>query len=70
MDLGQITVSDFLKKKLGDEAAERVLKEVNDAHQAGKQGEDLHRHFKDAMKKEGHDITTEESNIMFGFLVP
>ena len=70
MDLGQTTVRDFLKKKLGDEAAERVLKEVNDAQLAGKQGEGLYRIFKDAVKKEGFDITVEESNIMYGFLVP
>jgi uncharacterized protein with von Willebrand factor type A (vWA) domain len=55
MDIGQVTVKEILEKRLGKEKAAGVLKEINDAYQKGKRGEDLQEHFKDAIKKEGLD---------------
>jgi uncharacterized protein with von Willebrand factor type A (vWA) domain len=69
-DLGQKTVKDILAGKIGKEAADRVVNQLNDAHQQGKRGDDLKKHFQDAMAKEGHDIGSEHSGILYGFFVP
>ena len=69
-DLGKVTVKDILAGKIGEEAADRVVQKLNDAHQKGKRGDDLKELFKDAMSEEGHDIDTEASGILYGFFVP
>jgi hypothetical protein len=69
-DLGDKTVREILEKSIGQEAAGRVMAEVNDAHKQGKRGEDLHLQFRDAMKKEGHEITSDKSDILYGFIAP
>jgi hypothetical protein len=69
-DLGQVTVKDILAGRIGKEAADRVVKQLNDAHQQGERGDDLKKHFKDAMANEGHDIGSEHSGILYGFFVP
>jgi hypothetical protein len=55
MDIGQVTVKEILEKQLGEEKAAGVLKEINNAYQEGKRGEDIQAHFKNAVKKEGLD---------------
>jgi hypothetical protein len=55
MDIGQLTVKEILAKRLGKEKTVRVLKEINDAYQKGKRGDDLQEDFKDAVKREGLD---------------
>jgi hypothetical protein len=69
-DLGKKTVKDILASKIGKDAADRVVDQLNDAHQQGKSGDELKKHFKDAMAKEGHDIDSEHSGILYGFFVP
>ena len=69
-DLGQKTVKDILAGKIGKEAADRVVNQINDAYQQGKAGDELKKHFKDAMAQEGHDISSEDSGILYGFFVP
>jgi len=69
-DLGKVTVKAILTRKIGKEAANRVVKKLNDAHQQGKSGDELKKLFKDAMSQEGHNISTEDSGILFGFFVP
>ena len=68
MDIGNVTVKDLLKKKIGPEAANRVVKEVNEGHKKGKRGKDLQKHYQDAMKKEGHDIPADPGDILYGFI--
>lgn len=70
LDLGQVTVKDILSGKIGKEAADRVVKQLNKAHQQGKRGDELKKQFKDAMAEEGHDIGSEDSGILYGFFVP
>jgi hypothetical protein len=55
MDIGEVTVKEILEKQLGEEKAAGVLKEVNEAYQKGKRGEELQELFKDALKNEGLD---------------
>ena len=55
MDIGELTVKEILTRRLGEEGAARVLKEINDAYQKGKRGDDLRKRFEDAVKKEGLD---------------
>jgi hypothetical protein len=69
-DLGNATVRDILESKIGKDAADRVVKKLNDAQEQGKGGDELKKCFKDAMSKEGHDITAEDSGILYGFYVP
>lgn len=65
MDIGQVTVKDILGKHLGEEKTARVLKEINNAFQKGKRGDDLQEQFKDAVKKEGLD----PDDFQFQFIV-
>jgi len=69
-DLGKVTVKAILADKIGEEAADRVVQQLNDAHQKGKRGDELKKQFKDAMSKEGYDIGTEDSGILYGFFYP
>jgi hypothetical protein len=69
-DLGDKTVKALLEESIGSEAAGRVMKEVNDAYQQGKSGEELHQYFKNAVEKEGKKVTSDKSDILFGFLAP
>lgn len=55
MDFGGITIREILEKKLGKEAAARIINEINNAHQQGKRGEDLRKHFKDTLAQDGFD---------------
>ena len=55
MDLGQLTVKQILEKRLGDEKATGLLKEVNDVYQQGKRGKELQKHLMDAIKRQGID---------------
>lgn len=69
-DLGDKTVREILEKSMGPKAAGRVMQKVNDAYQQGKSGKELHQYFKDAVEQEGKKITTDESDILYGFLAP
>ncbi len=64
MDIGQVTVKEILAKQLGEEKTARVLKEINDAYQKGKRGDDLQEDFKDAVKREGLD----PDDVQFEFI--
>jgi hypothetical protein len=57
LDFGEKTVREILEKKLGKDAADRIINEVNNAHQQGKRGEELIKHFKDTLAKGGHDTS-------------
>jgi hypothetical protein len=68
MDVGQVTVNEILEKRLGEEKSARVLKEINDAYQKGKRGDDLREQFKDAIKKEGLD--SGEVKVFWSHVIP
>jgi predicted membrane GTPase involved in stress response len=70
-DLGSWTIKDVLKKKVADDAAlKRILDEINAAYAKGIIGDELIAIFKEAMEKEGYDISTEQSGILYGFYIP
>lgn len=70
MDLGKVTVKELLEKKVGPDGAKRVLKAVTDSYKSGKRGEELHEDFKDAMIAEGHDVGSDDSDIVYSFFIP
>jgi len=70
IDLGGKTVKQLLEESIGSAAAGRVMKDVNDAHKQGKSGQELYQLFTDAVKKEGKKVTSDTSDILFGFLAP
>jgi len=70
MDLGKLTVKEVLEKKLGKEATDRVLTKVNNASASGKKGDELQQVFKDALTKEGQTVTSDQSDISYGFIIP
>ena len=70
MDIGKLTVKEILEKKLGTEKSKKVLDSLNDAHKAGKKDEELHKHLKDSLEKEGYDTQKDESGIVYGFVFP
>ena len=67
-DIGSVKVKDLLEKKIGADAADRVVKSVNDGFEQGKRGKDLQKHYQDAMKQEGHDVTKDPGDILYGFI--
>jgi len=67
-DIGSVNVKDLLEKKLGADAADRVIGQVNDGYQKGKRGKDLQKHYQDAMTQEGHDVTKDPGDILYGFI--
>jgi 2-hydroxy-3-keto-5-methylthiopentenyl-1-phosphate phosphatase len=70
-DLGSKSLRDILQKKVSDkDALDRVLSSINDAYAKGTTGEQLKAVFRDAMLKEGYDISKEDSGILYGFYVP
>jgi hypothetical protein len=68
MDFGGKTVREILEKKLGKDAADQIVNEVNNAHQQGKRGEDLMKHFKDTLAQGGYD--TSDSSFSMVIAVP
>jgi hypothetical protein len=69
-DLGNQTAKEILEKRMGPEAASRVMKKVNEAYKQGKSGDDLRKVYKEAVEKEGKKVTSDQNDILFGFLVP
>jgi len=68
IDIGTVTVKDLLEKKVGKEAADRVVKAVNEGYQKGLRGEDLQKHYQGVMQKEGHDVPSDPGDILYGFI--
>lgn len=68
MDIGQVTIKEILTGRLGEEGTTRVLKEINEAYQKGKSGDDLREQFEDAVKKEGFD--PDEVNLVVNNVIP
>lgn len=70
MEFGERTLKQALEKKLGAEKAAKVIKSLSDAHAKGKSGEELHKHYKDALAKEGHTEKSGKDDISYGFFIP
>jgi uncharacterized protein YpuA (DUF1002 family) len=70
MDIGQVTVKEILAKQLGEEKTAGVLKEINDAYQKGKRGDDLQEDFKDAVKREGLDPDDVQYQFIANSVLP
>jgi len=68
MDIGQVTIKEILTRRLGEEGTARVLKEINEAYQKGKGGDDLREQFEDAVKKEGLD--PDDVNLVVNNVIP
>jgi hypothetical protein len=70
MDIGQVTVKEILEKQLGEEKTAGVLKEMNNAYQKGKRGDDLQVHFKDAVKRGGLDPDDAQFQFIVNSVLP
>ena len=68
MDIGRITIKDFLESKLGTERTEVVLKIINKAYEQGLRGEDLTSQFKTALREVDYDISQDPDKMPFGFV--
>ncbi len=65
LDFGGKTVREIFEKKVGKDAAKKIIKEVNNAYKQGKRGEELKKHFKDFLAKEGYD----KPDFILGFVI-
>lgn len=70
MDFGERTLKQALEKKLGTEKAAKVIKSLSEAHDQGKSGEELHKHYKAALAQEGHADKSGKDDISYGFFIP
>jgi hypothetical protein len=68
MGIDQTSVKEILVKRLGEEKAAGILKEINEAYQEGKRGEELREHLMGALRKEGLD--PEEINLTVSHALP
>ena len=68
MDFASLTLKDLLEKSFGAGTAGKVLQEGNEAFQKGLKGQDLVDVFRNVLKQDGHDLDSEASGVVFGFV--